>query len=533
MAATAYMPSGGMKQDIGSSMEDLDPSKLNKVHDFVDDDLLSCFLWAAGENAITQPGWESPSQNPLKGIPLPPSMPPLPAAAPSTSANAAAAVCRAVSVIQAPGVAGMPHVNVAMTPPPDPGRPAPEDLDDLGGLDDDDIADISQHISGQGIGGTLSKEQKLTQRMQRKAESARVARLRKKEYVSGLEAEIAKLKAENDALRVAGAAAGAAAPPTEGGGLKLQGGDEGKRQLSQMDELLRRPGVDNMAPEVNATVEKYVANRRVVQETINEYLDCIEDILSPGAPLQAALTAASATGQPTHPAVGAAGGAALLSTANPPSTAPGPLATALSEAPAPADPAAAGAAASEETPLKVEEGVLLAAAPPPVVEAAAPPPPPPEPLAAETVPAGLVPPGEAVPKQEEPSEEGDEGGEQPVKRQRRESVGSQLLETLSTELGLTASQVGNTHTTPVSYPRPLPPPPYRNPQPAPLNTPLSPPPSHPHPLIQPSHPPPLSPTPGGIALWPEGLHPVGARHEVPVQTFAIFFLEKRQGEFLL
>lgn len=36
----------------------------------------------------------------------------------------------------------------------------------------------------------------------------------------------------------------------------------------------------------------------------------------------------------------------------------------------------------------------------------------------------------------------DVGGEQPVaKRQRRESVGSQLLETLSTELGLTASQV--------------------------------------------------------------------------------------------
>ena len=53
---------------------------LRKVNDFVDDDLLSCFLWAAGENAIATPSWESPSVNPLKGIPLPPSMPPLPPA---------------------------------------------------------------------------------------------------------------------------------------------------------------------------------------------------------------------------------------------------------------------------------------------------------------------------------------------------------------------------------------------------------------------------------------------------------------------
>ena len=48
---------------------------LRKVHDFVDDDLLSCFLWAAGENAVAQPGWESPSVTPLQGIPLPPDMP--------------------------------------------------------------------------------------------------------------------------------------------------------------------------------------------------------------------------------------------------------------------------------------------------------------------------------------------------------------------------------------------------------------------------------------------------------------------------
>ena len=40
------------------------------------------------------------------------------------------------------------------------------------------------------------------------------------------------------------------------------------------------------------TVEQYVANRRKQQATLNEYLDCIEDILSPAAPLQVAWNAA-------------------------------------------------------------------------------------------------------------------------------------------------------------------------------------------------------------------------------------------------
>ena len=68
-----------------------------------------------------------------------------------------------------------------------------DDLKAINEIDDDDIDGLGKLGPG---GGPLSKEQKLTQRMQRKAESARVARLRKKEYVSGLEAEIAKLKAE-------------------------------------------------------------------------------------------------------------------------------------------------------------------------------------------------------------------------------------------------------------------------------------------------------------------------------------------------
>ncbi len=82
MAAASATESKLLKRDtMLNDLEDLDPGTLNKVNDFVDDDLLSCFLWAAGENAVAQPGWESPSVNPLKGIPLPPAMPPLPSAA--------------------------------------------------------------------------------------------------------------------------------------------------------------------------------------------------------------------------------------------------------------------------------------------------------------------------------------------------------------------------------------------------------------------------------------------------------------------
>ena len=53
-----------------------------------------------------------------------------------------------------------------------------------------------------------------------------------------------------------------------------------------MDDLLRQPNLDRL--EVNATVESYVANKRAQQQTVNEYLDSIEDILSPAAPLQVA-----------------------------------------------------------------------------------------------------------------------------------------------------------------------------------------------------------------------------------------------------
>lgn len=224
---------------------------LSKVQDFVDDDLLSCFLWAAGENAVAQPGWESPSVNPLKGIPLPPAMPPLPP--PDVGPSATTGGSRAA-------------------------RAAADDEDDG---EEDDL---------RGGNPNLSKEQKLTQRMQRKAESARVARLRKKEYVNGLEQEVANLKAEVAALREkASNGIGQSAGDTLPGPPSLK--EEGQRHRASMEALLQQSALETTPGATEATVEKYVANKRAQQETINEYLDCIEDILSPGTPLQVAFSA--------------------------------------------------------------------------------------------------------------------------------------------------------------------------------------------------------------------------------------------------
>jgi len=218
---------------LASEVESMDPGALSRVNDFVDDDLLSCFMWAAGENAVAQPGWESPSQKPLKGIPLPPAMPPLPEAGGgageglSKSTRGAAAAAAKMELEE---------------------EAALDSIEDLG---DDDIADISKFHSG-----PMTKEQKLTQRMQRKAESARVARLRKKEYVGGLEEQVSKLQAEVARLREMQRAAPAAPAAAVGASPSKQ---EGQKQLSEMDALLKRPALDNLVPEVNASVEKYVA----------------------------------------------------------------------------------------------------------------------------------------------------------------------------------------------------------------------------------------------------------------------------------
>eukprot|EP00322_Chrysochromulina_rotalis_P015501 CAMPEP_0115877844 /NCGR_PEP_ID=MMETSP0287-20121206/26444_1 /TAXON_ID=412157 /ORGANISM="Chrysochromulina rotalis, Strain UIO044" /LENGTH=225 /DNA_ID=CAMNT_0003333395 /DNA_START=34 /DNA_END=708 /DNA_ORIENTATION=+ len=195
-----------MELDLGA--------ELQNVQSFVDDDLLSCFLWAAGENAVAQPGWESPSVTPLQGIPLPPNMPPLPQAGFDDDANSDSTgqgpppmkATFSGSMLSGGGGAG------ARTPAPasvgDPDDDSDDDEAGLGAIskmDDADIDDIGK------MSVPLSKEQKLTQRMQRKAESARVARLRKKEYVGGLEEQIKDLTAALAAAREANKNMGAEA----------------------------------------------------------------------------------------------------------------------------------------------------------------------------------------------------------------------------------------------------------------------------------------------------------------------------------
>jgi len=131
-----------------------DVQQLANVASFVDDDLLSCFLWAAGENAVAQPGWESPSVTPLRGIPLPPKMELLPAAA-------SAPAPPPMEVPQKPPQ--MPQQNPVEETTTAPAVDDDDDDDDFGQIRDSDIEDISK------MSAPLSKEQKLTQRMQRKA----------------------------------------------------------------------------------------------------------------------------------------------------------------------------------------------------------------------------------------------------------------------------------------------------------------------------------------------------------------------------
>jgi len=238
-----------------------DVQQLANVASFVDDDLLSCFLWAAGENAVAQPGWESPSVTPLRGIPLPPKMELLPAAA-------SAPAPPPMEVPQKPPQ--MPQQNPVEETTTATAVDDDDDDDDFGQIRDSDIEDISK------MSAPLSKEQKLTQRMQRKAESARVARLRKKEYVGGLEDQIKDLTAALAAARAANKQAATSSTPASA----LPGGANGDKKPSV--------GTASDRLEVHGTVEQYVANKRKQQETLNEYLDCIEDILSPSAPLQVA-----------------------------------------------------------------------------------------------------------------------------------------------------------------------------------------------------------------------------------------------------
>lgn len=228
------------------AIEMLGDEDIMKVKEFVDDDLLSCFLWAAGENAIAQPDWRSPFSQPHKApldnvpsLALPPATSSIPTPADISSiSNSVPALASTALAAPAPA-----------TKRAEPTAP-------------------------------LSKEDKTAMRMKRKAESARVARLRKKEYVAGLEDQIKALQTEVERLR----------NKTDGGGdasdKKKTVKDEEEKQLCRMDALLRRRSLEQLTPEVNATVESFVQNKRKRQDIINDHLDCILELLSPGENLQ-------------------------------------------------------------------------------------------------------------------------------------------------------------------------------------------------------------------------------------------------------
>lgn len=171
------------------------------------------------------------------------------------------------------------------------------------------------------------------------------------------------------------------------------------RQLSHMDALLREPALDGL--EVNATVERFVANKRAQQTSVNEFLDCIEDILSPAAPLQVAFNEQNADEFFVNESAAAAAQTASSS---------GEGDGAAQSSAAAAKPAADGdaAAAGGANGADGEGGSKRARAD-----------------------------GEGA---AEGVGEGAGGGDDP-KRQRRESVGSQLMSTLQRELGLNTSQV--------------------------------------------------------------------------------------------
>lgn len=120
-----------------------------------------------------------------------------------------------------------------------------------------------------------SPETKTLQRMKSKAESARLARRRKKEYVERLEKEVESLRAQIQ---------------SQNHGEHVKQKQEKAEHLSQMKALLRRNSVERLVPEVNNVVEKFVAAKRQRQDLMDEYLVLLEDMLEPGMPLQIAFS---------------------------------------------------------------------------------------------------------------------------------------------------------------------------------------------------------------------------------------------------
>lgn len=283
--------------------------------------------------------------------------------------------------------------------------------------------------------------------------------------------------------------------------------EEGQQQLAHMDELLKQPTMERHIPDVNAAVERYVANKRAkqvpsshdclsshtftplasfrfplhfymsppTQDTINEYLDLIEDYLSPSAPLQVAfdptdgLARASTSSSPVR---GAPCGTTMLSNTPRSGTGEsilgmGKLGNIKSEPHAlktesiaghPSAPTPASTQPKSAPPAQTASPVLTTAkgSTVPHHTKATTNPPPTAALPPKTLPAGGakstgVVPLSSVSKVAEGTGAGAVAGEKRAssdsengdgeKRQRRETVGSQLMGKLSMELGLTGPQV--------------------------------------------------------------------------------------------
>uniref|UniRef100_A0A7S3ERX0 Uncharacterized protein n=1 Tax=Haptolina ericina TaxID=156174 RepID=A0A7S3ERX0_9EUKA len=205
-----------------------------------------------------------------------------------------------------------------------------------------------------------------------------------------------------------------------------------------MDELLKQPTMERHVPDVNAAVERYVANKRAKQETINEYLDCIEDFLSPAAPLQVAFNPSSSLADAAARSMNASPAPGGPTTQMLAATRPGGGESLLGPGIIKRDPMHHLAHDEVALPpaiaaIKSEALAALSPLPPPTppVPVPAPAPAPVPAPAQQTSTAGAS----------NGTSEGEGEGVPAAKRQRRETVGSQLLGALSQELGLTSPQV--------------------------------------------------------------------------------------------
>lgn len=126
---------------------------------------------------------------------------------------------------------------------------------------------------GQQANGDLAKNQ---QRLQKKAESARVARVRKKHYVATLELEVSELRAKVRALQ------NAAANNMNHNKASAEAGTDIDEKVQEMSDMLQRHSIDRLTSDVNNLVEQFVQNQRERQQSISYHFDEILDHLDIG-----------------------------------------------------------------------------------------------------------------------------------------------------------------------------------------------------------------------------------------------------------